>query len=220
MARVEGSTPVYYVRNLPVSQAFFELLGYEERRAGTSPQGSYSYLICGTQTLVLASIDPCPVAGELPLSLYLWMTDVLAAQRTLTAAGYRCEHVGNPAHAPGGEVRCNDPDGNVVLLGQAVVTDKSGKPTESTFSLLQEAAARNARRLVDKTCQINNADGSACNQHADVKLADPSGATLWGCLPHSEEALLEARSAFIATEDDFDGLSHWLRRRHAAHNDR
>jgi catechol 2,3-dioxygenase-like lactoylglutathione lyase family enzyme len=212
MVSVRTITAVSYVRDLELARRFYLALGFTERRARSTESGSYCYLAQGDCTVLVTQMDPPPVTAGLPLALYLWVDDVSAAQATLAAAGYAAEHVGFPAHAPGGEVRTADPDGNVILLGQAaaVVAD-TRPPATGGFSLLQEAAARNARLLAraDRRCQIGETGGGACEQPAEVKLADPWGDTAWSCLVHAEETLLNARSAFVAA-DDGHGLAAWL----------
>jgi hypothetical protein len=195
------------------------LLEFAELRRGGSERGGYRFLTSGGCTLLIVRVDPSPVTGALPLGIYLWSTDVAAVQAALTAAGMACENVGQSEHAPGGELRTTDPDGNVVVLGQRVTTASAdpgpGGPASrgAGFSILKEAAARVAERGdAPATCEIGQRGGAACPQPAEVKLADPWGATVWGCLPHAEEALLNARSAFVAA-DDGQGLSPWLQHR-------
>ena len=67
---------------------------------------------------VLPNTTSLWVTAALPLGAYLWSSDVAAVQAALTAAGVPCQHVGHPDHAPGGELRTADPDGNVVVVEQ------------------------------------------------------------------------------------------------------
>jgi catechol 2,3-dioxygenase-like lactoylglutathione lyase family enzyme len=216
VSTLQDLIPVCYVRDLHAAQAFYELLGLTEVRRGGNDRGGYRYLADGECTLLLTRVDPCPVTAALPLGLYLWSTDVAAVQAVLTGAGVPCQHVGHPDHAPGGELRTADPDGNVVVVGQRTVTSTSyvaQSRAEAGFSILKEAAARTAARgEAPASCEIGERGGAACVQPAEVKLADPWGATVWGCLAHAEEALLNARAAFVAT-DDGNGLTPWLRHR-------
>ena len=54
------------------------------------------------------------------------------------------------------------------------------------------------RELVRTPCL---AIGQPCPAPADVKLADSWGDSTWTCLSHAEEIMLNARGAFIASED-------------------
>ncbi|GGK10267.1 hypothetical protein GCM10010123_45270 [Pilimelia anulata] len=214
MSTLQDAIPISYVRDLDAAQVFYELLGLSELRRGDSPAGGYRYLGHGECSLLLARVDPCPVTAALPMGLYLWSTDVTAVGEALTAAGVACEHVGHPPHAPGGELRTADPDGNVVVLGQRVPTGPAGPAGErpdAGFSILAEAAARVAARgdAPAGGCGIGGPHGAACDQPAQVKLADTWGDTAWGCLAHAEEALFNARGAFLAANEG-DGLGPWL----------
>ncbi|MGA5298366.1 VOC family protein [Nucisporomicrobium flavum] len=215
--RVSGAVPVCYVKNLELSRDFYAHFGYAEVRHGGDGDGRWSYVQSGDQTLLLACVQPPLIQVELPLLIYLYVDDLAAVGERVRAAGLPWELVGYPDHAPGGEARTTDPDGNVVLAGQrvAVAPGDRAEPTGSAaeFSLIQRAAAAVRRRgNAPAACQIGSTDGSPCPEAAEVKLADPWGDTVWGCLAHSEEALMHARAAFIATEDGY-GLGPWLRAR-------
>jgi catechol 2,3-dioxygenase-like lactoylglutathione lyase family enzyme len=215
---MQDAIPVSYVRDLDAAQAFYEVLGFSELRRGGSERGGYRFLSAGHCTLLLVRVDPTPVTVPLPLGIYLWSADVTAVQAALTAAGVACEHVGQSEHAPGGEVRTTDPDGNVVVVGQRATTSAGpgpGGPVSrgAGFSVLKEAAALVAQRGdAPAVCAIGQLGGAPCTHPAEVKLADPWGTTVWGCLQHAEEALLNARSAFVAA-DDGQGLTPWLQHR-------
>ena len=216
---VSAAVPVCYVKNLELSRAFYALFGYAEARQGGEGEARWSYLQCGDHTVLLACVQPPLIQVELPLLIYLYVDDLAAVQERFDAAGQTFELLGYPDHAPGGEIRTHDPDGNAVLVGQrvAVAPHMRRAPTgaPARFSLIQQAAeAVNRRGGAPATCQIGSANGSPCTERADVKLADPWGDTVWGCLAHSEETLIGARSAFIATEDA-QGLGPWLSRRRA-----
>ena len=215
--QVHSAVPVLYVRDITSSQVFYALFGYEEQRSGGDGQARWSYLQCGEHTLLLAGVQPPLIQVELPLLIYLYVGDLAAVREEFDRAGRSYELVGYPDHAPGGEMRARDPDGNVVLIGQrtAVPADARVGPTEPTarFSLIKQAAeAINRRGGAPSACQVGAADGAACTRPAEIKLADSWGVTVWGCLPHADEALINAPGAFIATEDA-DGLGPWLSRR-------
>jgi predicted enzyme related to lactoylglutathione lyase len=197
------------------SRAFYGLFGFTEQRAGGEGDATWSYVQSGDATMLLAALQPALITVELPLLIYLYVDDAEAAMRRLTDAGYGAELVGYPDHAPGGEARTTDPDGNVVLFGQrAAVPAHARRATGDARSSLMEQAARAVRQRggAPAACQIGFADGRLCGAPAEVKLADPWGETVWGCLPHAEEALIGARSAFIAVEDG-QGLGEFLRGR-------
>ncbi|GAA4606008.1 hypothetical protein BJY16_005618 [Actinoplanes octamycinicus] len=216
---VQAAVPVLYVRGVESARAFYGLFGYGEVKAGGDGAARWSYLQCDEHTLLLACVQPPLVQVELPLLIYLYVTDLTGLRARLDEAGHAYEMAGYPEHAPGGELRTHDPDGNVVLVGQRspAAAEARVEPTgpEARFSLIRQAAETVARRGgAPASCQIGAADGTACPEPAEVKLADTWGATVWGCLSHVDEALINAPAAFIAVEDD-QGLGPWLSRRSA-----
>jgi GAF domain-containing protein len=58
-------------------------------------------------------------------------------------------------------------------------------------------------------CQLGGADG--CAAPAEIKVADPWGDSAWGCTGHVEEALVNVRSVFIASEE-LGSLAAYLNR--------
>ena len=214
---VSAAVPVCYVRNLEKSREFYTLFGYGTLRTGGDGDASWCYLQCGDNTLLLACVQPPLIQVELPLLIYLYVDDLAAVRDRLERAGHDVELAGHPEHAPGGEARTTDPDGNVVVFGQRVAapgdTQPPATPEQARVSLLQQAAEAISRRGgAPAGCQVGRTDGQPCPEPAEVKLADPWGETVWACLTHADEALIDARSAFIATEDEH-GLGPWLRHR-------
>ena len=218
--QVTAAAPVCYVRDLEAGRLFYGSFGYTEARSGGEGDSRWSYLQCGEHTLLLAYVEPPLITVELPLLIYLYVEDLAAVRQHLEEAHRAYELVGYPDHAPGGELRVKDPDGNVVLVGQrtAIAGDAREEPTgpAARFSLIRQAAEAISRRGgAPAACQIGAADGSACEHPAELKLADSWGDTVWGCTDHAEDALINAPSAFIAAEDA-DGLGPWLRYRRRA----
>jgi catechol 2,3-dioxygenase-like lactoylglutathione lyase family enzyme len=220
---VSGAVPVCYVRNVDQSIDFYALFGFTQSRSGEAGEARWAYLQCADTTILLAAVHPPLITVELPLLIYLFVEDVAAVSQRLRQAGRQVDHVGYPDHAPGGEGRTLDADGNVVLFGQrtAIPADKRVAPTgeRARFSLMQQAAEAVSRRGgAPAHCQIGSHGGIPCTDPAEVKLADPWGETVWGCMKHADEALITARSAFIATEDGL-GLSEFLRHRRERRTD-
>ena len=211
---VQVAVPVVYVHDLRPSREFYALFGYHDQRSGSDGAARWSYLQCGEHTLLLACVQPPLIPVELPLLIYLYVTDLTGVREQFDQAGHAYELVGYPDHAPGGELRTRDPDGNVVLIGQrtAVPAQNRTAPTgtQARFSLIKQAAEAISRRGgAPEACQAGTGNGSRCTSPAEIKLADSWGTTVWACLTHTEEALVHARGAFIATEDA-NGLGPWL----------
>lgn len=213
---VQAAVPVIYVRDIEASRDFYGLFGYAEQQSG-SGDAQWSYLQCGEHTLLLACVQPPLISAPLPLLIYLYVADLAAVGRRLEDAGRSHEVVGYPDHAPGGEIRTHDPDENVVLIGQrtAVSARDSSALTdpEARSSLIRQAAeAVSHRGGAPASCQAGLPDGQSCPHPAEIKLADSWGTTVWSCLQHADEALIDAPGAFIANEDA-EGLHQWLSRR-------
>ncbi|MFI2648022.1 VOC family protein [Micromonospora fulviviridis] len=216
---VQAQVPVLYVADADAARGFYEVFGYTVQRTGGDGDSHWCYLQCGDLSLLLAAVTPRLVTVELPLLIYLYVDDLTATTDRLTAAGYAVERVGYPAHAPGGECRTTDPDGNTVLYGQRRAVPAQARDArtgaEARFSLIREAAEAVGRRGgAPARCQIGGPRGEPCPEPAEVKLADSWGDTVWGCLAHADETLLNARGAFLASEDAM-GLAAFLGMRHA-----
>ncbi|TDB80024.1 glyoxalase/bleomycin resistance/extradiol dioxygenase family protein [Micromonospora sp. KC721] len=218
-SRVQAQVPVLYVVDADAARRFYECFGYSEIRADGDGDSRWSYLQCGELTLLLTAVTPRLVTVELPLLIYLYVEDIEATVARLTEAGCPVERAGYPEHAPGGECRVVDPDGNVVLFGQRQAVPEQDRVQrtgmQARFSLIREAAEAVSRRGgAPARCQIGGPRGESCAEPAEVKLADSWGDTVWGCLAHADETLLNARGAFLASEDG-QGLGRYLRNRQA-----
>jgi catechol 2,3-dioxygenase-like lactoylglutathione lyase family enzyme len=206
-----------YVKDIDESRAFYELLGFREQSSGHAATSAWSSLHNGPHQLLLASTKPHLGIPALPLLFYFFFTDVDEIVSNLQGADVTADHVGFPAHASGGELRLTDPDGNTVLIGQR---DRSiSQPplrvdeAKSRFSLLREAAAVIAAAGGTKDrCQVSDLQGKPCAEQTEVKLADPSGNSIWACLDHADEVLVTVRGAFIAMQDE-TGIADFLARR-------
>jgi GAF domain-containing protein len=75
---------------------------------------------------------------------------------------------------------------------------------------MREAAAAQAATPHPQFCQLGGAAG--CTAAAELKIADSWGDSAWGCTIHVEEAILNVRSVFIASEE-LGGLAGYLHRR-------
>ncbi|MFF5176129.1 GAF domain-containing protein [Micromonospora sp. NPDC000089] len=74
---------------------------------------------------------------------------------------------------------------------------------------MRAAAAAQAARPHPEQCQLGGAQG--CTEPARIKIADSWGDSAWGCDAHVEEAILNVRSVFIASEE-LGGLAAYLNR--------
>ncbi|WP_433650180.1 GAF domain-containing protein [Micromonospora zamorensis] len=74
---------------------------------------------------------------------------------------------------------------------------------------MRAAVAAQAALPHPEHCQLGDAPG--CTAPAEIKIADSWGDSAWGCTAHVEEALLNVRSVFIASEE-LGGLAAYLNR--------
>jgi catechol 2,3-dioxygenase-like lactoylglutathione lyase family enzyme len=203
-----------YVKDIEASRAFYKLLGFYELRSGRGPASAWSALRNGRDTVLLTSTQPPLPVPQFPLLFYFFFEDLDALLGALDAAGLKAAHLGHPPHAPGGEAKVTDPDGNTVLLGQEERSPSQMPVPEENekdwFSILKEAAALvQARGGTTVQCEISRT-GKTCSQQAEVKLADSAGHAAWACLAHADEILVTVPGAFIASQDD--GLAAFLSR--------
>ncbi|MCO1618801.1 VOC family protein [Micromonospora tulbaghiae] len=196
---VQGQVPVLNVGDADAAGRFYALFGY----TGQPGEDGRSRLRCGDLTLLIVEGAPAPA------TLYLHVDDVAATTERLVAAGHRVEN------APGGECRTADPAGNTILFAHppgvpAPQAEPDGRPAP-----VRRAAQVAARRDgAPGHCGIGGPRGEPCTEPAEVKLADSWGDTVWGCLTHADEALVNARGAFLATEDS-TGIAAYLAARQA-----
>lgn len=203
-----------YVKDIEASRAFYELLGFYELRSGRGPASAWSALRNGRDSVLLTSTQPQLPVPQFPLLFYFFFEDLGALLGRLDAAGLKPVRLGHPPHAPGGEAKITDPDGNTVLLGQEQRAPSEPPVSEENendwFSILKEAAALvQSHGGTTAQCEISRG-GKACPQRAEVKLADSAGHSAWACLAHADEILVTVPGAFIASQDD--GLAAFLRR--------
>ncbi|MET9299196.1 VOC family protein [Micromonospora aurantiaca] len=196
---VQAQVPVLSVGDADAAGRFYALFGY----TGQPGEDGRTRLHCGDLTLLLVEGTPVPA------TLHVHVDDVAAIAERLAAAGHPVERT------PGGECRTADPDGNTILFTRAPEVPVPQIEPDGRPALVRRAAQVVARR--DGTpghCQIGGPRGEPCTEPAEVKLADSWGDTVWGCLTHADETLVNARGAFLATEDG-TGLAAYLAARQA-----
>lgn len=74
---------------------------------------------------------------------------------------------------------------------------------------LRDAAAAQGASPHPERCQLGGPAG--CAAAAEIKIADSWGDSAWGCPAHAEEAILNVRAVFIASEE-LGGLAAYLGR--------
>lgn len=69
-------------------------------------------------------------------------------------------------------------------------------------------AARDRRR--PEWCQLGGT--VSCRKRAELKVADSSGDSAWGCWEHAEDALIQVPSVFLTMDTSSDGLQAYRNR--------
>jgi catechol 2,3-dioxygenase-like lactoylglutathione lyase family enzyme len=203
--QVRSMIAVTYVKDIGISRAFYELLGFHEHSSGKAGVSAWSVMRYGELSVLLAMTEPAPGMPPLPMLFYFFYEDLGAVAAALERADVPVIRTGHPPHALGGEMRVLDPDGNTVLLGQRerlASQALAGDEGQIRFSILQEAAALVASRGgAARACEVTGPDGQRCPDQADIKLADSRGDSAWACLMHAEQILVTVPGAFIASHD-------------------
>ena len=107
------------VADVQRSVSFYELFGLKMRNNLKAADGTWqwAYVEC-EQAEIMFSRASGPVAGQTVL-FYLYTPDLVALREHLLAKGVEVSGITYPNYMPKGEVQVEDPDGYVLLIGQA-----------------------------------------------------------------------------------------------------
>ncbi|MFI7661231.1 GAF domain-containing protein [Micromonospora parva] len=105
----------------------------------------------------------------------------------------------------------NDELARVVLVERELRAEAEQRAAAAAelATQMRAAAAAQAAAPHPEHCQLGGAAG--CTAPAEIKIADSWGDAAWGCPTHVEEAILNVRSVFIASEE-LGGLAAYLNR--------
>jgi hypothetical protein len=108
-------TSMIHVADMALSLRFYSLLGFDVIDTQGEPPG-WARLHCeGGAIMLLAAEEPLePGHGVL---LYMYTPDLPSLRGHLLANGLAPSPVRRPDYMKSGEIRVEDPDGNVVLVG-------------------------------------------------------------------------------------------------------
>ena len=100
---------------------FYQKLGMEVRGSLRNPAGylQWVHLSCGQADLMFARASEPVVRSQQAVLFYLYSPDLIALREHLLAAGVKVSPITYPDYMPKGEIRVEDPDGYVLLIGQA-----------------------------------------------------------------------------------------------------
>lgn len=116
---IDSLVPMAFVADVARSVEFYGRLGFEVvNTVEHAGRLSWAMLKSG-QARLMFSIASDPVdAAQQAVLFYLYTADVAATQAELRGRGVKVGDVTHPFYMPKGEVRVEDPDGYVLLIGQ------------------------------------------------------------------------------------------------------
>jgi len=119
--RVTGLIPMAHVADVQRSVNFYELLGLKVRNTLKEPDGAWAWahVKCEQADLMVTRADAPVVAGQQAVLFYLYSPDLVALRDHLLANGVQVPAITYPSYMAKGEIRVEDPDGYVLLIGQA-----------------------------------------------------------------------------------------------------
>jgi catechol 2,3-dioxygenase-like lactoylglutathione lyase family enzyme len=119
-AKVQALVPMAHVANVQRSSDFYKLLGMEIRNSLRDPSGAlqWVYLFCDQAQLMCARASGPIIASQQAVLFYLYSPDLIALREHLLASALPVSTITYPDYMPKGEIRLEDPDGYVLLIGQ------------------------------------------------------------------------------------------------------
>ena len=121
-AQVTGLIPLAHVANVQHSVAFYKLLGMEMRgslKASDSSELRWAHVASEQAHLMLARASGPIVSSQQAVLFYLYTPNLIGLREHLIAAGVSVSPITYPEYMPKGEVRIEDSDGYVLLIGQS-----------------------------------------------------------------------------------------------------
>ena len=116
---IDALTAYAHVEDVARSIEFYRRLGLDVENTHTvEGRLVWALLTRGEARLMLALGDGPIDAANQAVLFYCWTPDVHALYAELAAAGVEVGRVTYPFYMPAGELRVEDPDGYVLLVGQ------------------------------------------------------------------------------------------------------
>jgi hypothetical protein len=116
-----GLIAMAHVADVQHSIDFYKMLGMEVRGSLRTPSGvlRWAHVVCEQAHLMFARASGPVSAGDQAVLFYLYAPDLIALYDHLLASGVSVSAISYPEYMPKGEIRLEDPDGYVLLIGQA-----------------------------------------------------------------------------------------------------
>lgn len=119
---VTGLIPLAAVASVERSVDFYKLLGMKIRDSLRNAAGDLQWVHVSSEQadLMLTRASEPLTIGRQAVSFYLYSPDLIALREHLLASGVKkASGITYPEYMPKGEIRVDDPDGYVLLIGQA-----------------------------------------------------------------------------------------------------
>ena len=115
-----GLIPMAFVADVQRSVDFYKLLDMDVRGSLCNSAGDlqWVHLACGQADLMLARASDPVIASQQAVLFYLYSPNLIALREHLLASGVKVSEITYPDYMPKGEIRIEDPDGYVLLIGQ------------------------------------------------------------------------------------------------------
>jgi len=119
--KVTGLIPMVHVPNVQRSVDFYRLLGLEVRGSLRNPSGELQWVDLASdraEVMFTRASEPV-IADQQAVLFYLYSPQLVQLREHLLSNGVTVSGITYPNYMPKGEIRVEDPDGYVLLIGQA-----------------------------------------------------------------------------------------------------
>ena len=119
--RVTGLIAMAHAADMQRSLDFYRLLGMEIRGSLRNASGElqWAHIACEQADLMLTRASEPIIASQQAVLFYLYSPDLIALREHLLANRVTVSAITYPEYMRKGEIRLQDPDGYVLLVGQA-----------------------------------------------------------------------------------------------------
>jgi len=116
-----GLIPMAQVVDVQRSIDFYKLFGMEVRGnlRNSSGELQWAHVGCEQAELMFARASEPVIARPAGVLFYLYSPDLIALRDHLLSSGIKVSPITYPDYMPKGEICVEDPDGYVLLIGQA-----------------------------------------------------------------------------------------------------
>ena len=120
-AKVTGLIPMAHVADVERSVNFYRLFGMEVQGSLRNRSGElqWVHLHCEQADIMFTRASEAVIASPQSVLFYLYSLQLVQLRDQLLANGVKVSDLSYPSYMPKGEISLEDPDGYVLLIGQA-----------------------------------------------------------------------------------------------------